>query len=355
MKELYVLKIEFYITNVCNFNCTGCNRFNNINFSGHQRWEDYRATYEKWATHLTFDSFTILGGEPMTNPDYLDWLSGVHKLWPDAKGSFLTNGHYLTASNQALYDILQNSNGNITLDIGLHNEQRVAVMLEKIDKFLKGKKTIVRTPDDIKNIPNFSINWVNSYNQIRDSSWPDCNTIDDWDVLPEHIRRECELIHKFSPDIISESVKGWKITDENGVVATISHQDQFNQGSLIIDPGTKKLTLHQSSAIVAHSACSFVIAKCYNFIKGKLYKCGPVALFPELDQKFSLDLDLKDKQLIYAYKAGDIDSDSIPVLKEFIKNIDNPIDQCKFCPENYLSKKIFAEHGKKKFVLKHIK
>ena len=32
---------EFYITNVCNLNCTECNRFNNYHFSGHQRWDDY--------------------------------------------------------------------------------------------------------------------------------------------------------------------------------------------------------------------------------------------------------------------------------------------------------------------------
>ena len=31
---------EFYITNVCNLSCNGCNRFNNYKFRGFQRWED---------------------------------------------------------------------------------------------------------------------------------------------------------------------------------------------------------------------------------------------------------------------------------------------------------------------------
>lgn len=32
--------MEFYITNVCNLTCTGCNRFNNYKFKGFQRWTE---------------------------------------------------------------------------------------------------------------------------------------------------------------------------------------------------------------------------------------------------------------------------------------------------------------------------
>jgi hypothetical protein len=35
-----------------------------------------------------------------------------------------------------------------------------------------------------------------AYNQVRDSSWPDCNSYHEWLSLPDHIRKECLEIHK---------------------------------------------------------------------------------------------------------------------------------------------------------------
>ena len=89
--KLFLDYVEFYITNVCNFNCTGCNRFNNYNFSGTQRWEDYKDIYARWSKVLSLQGFAILGGEPMLNPTYKDWILGVNALWPKAKKKFVTN------------------------------------------------------------------------------------------------------------------------------------------------------------------------------------------------------------------------------------------------------------------------
>jgi len=35
-----------------------------------------------------------------------------------------------------------------------------------------------------------------AYNQVRDSSWPDCNSYSDWLSLPDWIREECLKVHK---------------------------------------------------------------------------------------------------------------------------------------------------------------
>ena len=57
--------VEFYITNVCNLNCTNCNRFNNYAFAGHQRWADNKEFYQQWAEILDVQEISILGGEPL--------------------------------------------------------------------------------------------------------------------------------------------------------------------------------------------------------------------------------------------------------------------------------------------------
>lgn len=345
MKPLYLPRVEFYVTNVCNFNCTGCNRFNNINFSGKQKWSDFELVYKKWSQVLDINEFVILGGEPMTNPDYLDWISGINRLWPDAIGSLMTNGHYLKSDNVKLYNILAESNQKLFLNIGLHNEQRTSSMIATVEKFLHGNITVTRIPENVRELQDFDHNWAVNYHRIKDLSWPNCNTIDDWNNLPSDIQYECEKIHNFSPDMVENLVKGWKLVDSNGVTVSIRPENYFSQGSLKFDNNIA--TLHSSDPTKAHSNCEFVKSKCYSFTKGKLYKCGPVALFPELDEKFKLNLSDQDRQLLHDYHPGDVSVHSIKQLKLFLHKIDSQIDQCQFCPENHFSKKIAAEHGKK--------
>jgi hypothetical protein len=33
--------------------------------------------------------------------------------------------------------------------------------------------------------------WINDYNRIKDSTWPECRTLDDWYNLPSHVQTEC--------------------------------------------------------------------------------------------------------------------------------------------------------------------
>jgi len=87
--------VEFYITNVCNLACRGCNRFNNYHFKGHQRWADYSDAYEAWSTRLDLPRITILGGEPTLNPDLELWAMNLRRLWPDSVIMIQSNGTYL--------------------------------------------------------------------------------------------------------------------------------------------------------------------------------------------------------------------------------------------------------------------
>jgi hypothetical protein len=86
--------VEFYITNVCNLSCRGCNRFNNYNFKGHQLWADHATAYEAWAKRLDLPRITIIGGEPTLNPDLELWAMNLRRLWPDAVIMVQTNGTY---------------------------------------------------------------------------------------------------------------------------------------------------------------------------------------------------------------------------------------------------------------------
>jgi hypothetical protein len=49
--------------------------------------------------------------------------------------------------------------------------------------------------------------WQEFYNQIRDSSWPDCATEEDFVSLPPHIQQECQETFGYVPGAFSKSSK----------------------------------------------------------------------------------------------------------------------------------------------------
>ena len=48
--------------------------------------------------------------------------------------------------------------------------------------------------------------WKQSYDVIKDSSWPDCDEYQDFDLLPDAIKAECVEQHGFSPEIFKQAI-----------------------------------------------------------------------------------------------------------------------------------------------------
>jgi hypothetical protein len=274
----YFAKIEFYITNVCNLTCNHCNRFNNHNFKGWQKWADYEQIYRSWSQYIDIDHMVILGGEPLLNPTIVDWMYGLNDIW-HRNVQVLSNGTHINHV-RGLKQALQ-KNGN-WLGISWHNVQQL--------------------------------------DQLRD-------------IMAEFLGSDYQEIHgklnnRYGGDIV--------FGDKNGLQIPIYIQDQFQESSIRTD-----WTLHNSDPIVAHERCGFAQNKNYHFIKGKLYKCGPVALIPEFDQQHALNISHDDRQLLHQYQPLTID-DAEQKGEEFFHNLDMPISQCKFCPVEIHVKKIYA-------------
>ena len=275
MKKHLFSKIEFYITNVCNLTCEGCNRFNNYSFAGWQRWSDYEAAYEKWAEYIEIDKIVILGGEPLLNPDILDWVYGINRIFK-RNVQILSNGTRLN-NVKGLYEALQvNSNW---MGISWHNPNTIDDFEREVHKFLRGN--IVKVEKD-------------------------------------------DPLNKFGADVV------W--IDENNVSIPLWIQWDFYDSAIRRDE-TGKFALHNSRPHVAHNSCGFRIHKNYHMIKGKLYKCGPAALFPEFDQQHKFDISDEDREILNSYKP--LTADDYPTAgADFLANIDNQLAMCKFCPES---------------------
>lgn len=277
-------KIEFYITNVCNLTCEGCNRFNNYTFSGWQRWQDYEADYERWAQHIDIEHMVLLGGEPLLNPDIMDWIYGLNRIFR-TNVQILSNGTRINKVN-GLYEALQ-VNGN-WMGISWHNPDTIDEFDQEVRQFLKGPVIKVDREHPANNFGAHMM-WM----------------------------------------------------DENGVKIPLWIQYDFYD-SAIRTTGNGGLTLHDSDAEKAHSVCGFALHKNYHFIRGKLYKCGPVALFPEFDQQHDLQISESDRQLINSYQpltAQGLETHGA----DYFKQLDQALPQCKFCPEKIQYKyRLFA-------------
>ena len=296
--RVFVPNVEFYITNVCNLACPDCNRFNNHNFRGWQDWHDYAEQYQQWAKYIKLQRITILGGEPLLNPSICDWIDGINQLWGKTV-QVLTNGTRLNHVPN-LYDRMIKFHDPALpwkknwIGVSIHNESDRQRCFDEIRKFLKGTITY-HAKTDLDNEDNAVTYGAN---------------------------------HAF--------------IDSNGMRICVWEYDSFYKAS--IQQNTQgKFILWDNDPVESHNQCGFVLNKCYHFIKAKLYKCGPVALFPEFDQQHHLNITDQDRELINGYQPLSVDQFD-QRGKIFLDHIDDVIPQCKFCPNGsqFASKKIFA-------------
>lgn len=335
---------EFYITNVCNLNCTNCNRYNNFAFTGHDTWKLHEKIYEQWAKIISLRRIGILGGEPLLNPDFFSWLSGIRRLWPRSDVVILTNGTQFSRWPN-LYQELSKQSSKVEIEINWHNEEELDQLYSSLEQFLVGpivKKT--QRPIDT---------WNEKYQAVKDSSWPECPTPNDFKNLSLSIQTECIDVHgldpKFWADALDYTYATW--TDANGVRVQIKRAWHFHESAVKIDSATGHLSLHNSDPEKAMSVCDF--KTCHHFIAGKLYKCGPVGILPSFIDQFHVDISESDQQLLNSYEPACNDWPE-EKLQAFVKDLVDakPIAQCKFCPESYTFEKFSSGPKKIKLVKK---
>jgi len=289
LKYTFENKVEFYITNVCNLTCENCNRFNNHKFTGWQRWSDYADTYRRWGEYVNLKNIVIMGGEPTLNPTLPEWVVGLNEIF-NSGIQILSNGLQLK-HNPSLYNALVNvkdsngfSSGNI--EISLHNPAHFDQIRNNIKSFLQ--------------------------------------------PINEEYGTAINVAHKYNWDNHSDNHAYYSARDVNNVLVRMHLANSFHDAA-VYKNNQGQFTLHDSDPIEAHRGCGFAQYKCYHFIRGQLYKCGPAALMPEFDQQHNLAISDQDRQLLNSYQPLTVDHwpDS---AQQWLAKLDDPIAQCKFCP-----------------------
>jgi hypothetical protein len=285
LKYTFENKVEFYITNVCNLTCENCNRFNNHKFTGWQRWSDYADTYRRWSEYIELKNIVILGGEPTLNPTLSEWVVGLNDIFK-CNIQILSNGLQLNF-NEKLYNALANiksDNGMAcgNIEISLHNQDHFDQIRSSVKSFLQ--------------------------------------------PINEEYGTAINVAHKYN----SDNHAYYSVRDVNNVLVRMHLANSFHDAA-VYKNNQGQFTLHDSDPIEAHRGCGFAQYKCYHFIRGQLYKCGPVALMPEFDQQHNLAISAQDRLLLNSYQPLTVDHWPGPAV-DWLARLDDPIAQCKFCP-----------------------
>ena len=120
MDRLTLPFLETMITQVCNLSCQGCTNYSDLKHSGYVSWEQGRTWLEPWTELLDIPDFGIMGGEPLINPEVIQWIVGVRELLPNTQIRFTTNG-LLLHKYPDLLKVLQDI-GNCVFKISVHLE-----------------------------------------------------------------------------------------------------------------------------------------------------------------------------------------------------------------------------------------
>jgi organic radical activating enzyme len=229
----------FYITNVCNLTCTGCETFNNRKFKGHFLWEDFKTEYIEWSKKLEIDFITIIGGEPFANPDLINWIAGIKTAWPDCTNiNICTNGTYIKNNIDLARKIL---NYGLWLDVSIHDPS-----------YYQDIKT------DIEDVLSSFEYTIKQYN----------TTID------------------------------YYIKNKLAVRMYTAYNFRKSSQKYIKDGITY---MHQSNGAQAHELCIGNLGHCHFFVKGLLYKCYLTATSTEFSSQFALEE--RAKHLLESYNA----------------------------------------------------
>jgi organic radical activating enzyme len=337
--------ISFYITNVCNLNCHNCSHLNNYPVKGHQRWKDNQDSCAEWGKKVDPARIFVLGGEPMLNPDFMLWINGLATLWPEAEIRINTNG---TCFDRwpTLYETLKKYQGRVSISISGHNSYHKEKLISTIKKFLQGN--ITEKKGQKKDFHSWV--WKKIYSKIKDPSWPEITTFEDYHLLPETIKQEIENIHQVKINdymVYNDPVEDYEVyVDENNVKVSWARWDEFKTSAVKFNALSQVMTMHQSDPVKAVKSCHG--GHCAYIKNGKFYKCEVMGILPDMfEQNFPFDISHQDKELILSYEPALPIWDDLKLNKFFdglMKR--DPIPQCKFCPEKKLITKIYADNKK---------
>jgi organic radical activating enzyme len=181
--------LETMITQSCNISCSGCTNYSDLRHAGYVPWSQGQQQIQSWLDRIDIKEFGIIGGEPLINPEWRDWIIGVRKMLPASQLRFTTNGLLLDHAADII-DICE-SVGNIVFKITVHVHN--AKLENHIEKIMSSRSWTLVTEFGITrwlgpNNIRFQINRPATFIKTYKNSY---NNMQPWDSDPAQAFNQC--------------------------------------------------------------------------------------------------------------------------------------------------------------------
>lgn len=235
MRKLIIPKLDLHIADACNLHCEQCDHFSDLSFSTLHSPQTLRAWCEPWSSRIIPQSFHILGGEPMMNPDVVEIVYLMREMWPD--------------SNIVLW-----SNGLL------------AKKFPDLPKALKDTNTSLQ-------ISNHSTLNSESYDRKFNEA---VEVIQDWFVQ-----------YQVPTTIQFNNGEHVTLTKRGDQFLMMSNKVATNEGGTLWEKvyhgyGKSMMPFTDNDPETSWANCS---AKCPQLYEGKIHKCAPLTFLPLVDKK----------------------------------------------------------------------
>ena len=125
--------IETHITDACNLKCRGCSHFSPLAEPHNKDLGEFRREFERLAEIEDVWTIRLMGGEPLLNPDFMEYCRIARSLFPRSKIALVTNG-LLGSRLQPYTGELHELGINVTMSDYHLAEQYTPVLTERHDK-----------------------------------------------------------------------------------------------------------------------------------------------------------------------------------------------------------------------------
>ena len=202
--------IETHITEACNLKCRGCSHFSVFAKPKHKDLKEFKREFERLADIEDIKVIRLMGGEPLLNPRFMDYLYIARKCFPDSKLVLVTNGilgEQLLPHRAALV--------NLAVDVTMSNYH---IHIQDLSILQKLPYTELHDKAELYNIsldPEGNRDPAEMFEKC-DHRWSQCNFLKDGRVYPCAI---AGTIHDFWDHFGLD----WGIKDEDLGIDIFTH------------------------------------------------------------------------------------------------------------------------------------
>lgn len=129
-------QLEIHLADHCNLNCRSCDHYSPVS---KENFPDYKAIKKDMKhlseiTNANIDNILLLGGEPLLNPNIVNYIILMRNFFPKTQITIVTNGILLNKQSDDFYKSCINN--DILIEI---TKYPICFDYEKIEQFLQFK------------------------------------------------------------------------------------------------------------------------------------------------------------------------------------------------------------------------